>query len=104
MRAAAALLRYGTGVVNPGENFVSFVDGRWIDWSEEVNKLSGLEGCDFIAYDNLPIKGYSYPLSEVEEIHDLSRKVKTVNGETPICPTNPQVPIPEETGAPFIFI
>ena len=86
MRAAAALLRYCTGVVNPGENFVSFVDGRWIDWSEEVNKLSGLEGCDFIAYDNLPIKGYSYPLSEVEEIHDLSRKVKTVNGETAICP------------------
>lgn len=80
------LERYCTGVVNPGENFVSFVDGRWIDWSEEVNKLSGLEGCDFIAYDNLPIKGYSYPLSEVEEIHDLSRKVQTVNGETAICP------------------
>lgn len=80
------LERYCTGVVNPGENFVSFVDGRWIDWSEEVNKLSGLEGCDFIAYDNLPIKGYSYPLSEVEEIHDLSRKVKTANGETAICP------------------
>lgn len=80
------LERYCTGVVNPGENFVSFVDGRWIDWSEEVNKLSGLEGCDFISYDNLPIKGYSYPLSEVEEIHDLSRKVKTANGETAICP------------------
>ena len=80
------LERYCTGVVNPGENFVSFVDGRWIDWSEEVHKLSGLEGCDFVAYDNLPIKGYSYPLSEVEEIHDLSKKVKTVNGETAICP------------------
>ena len=75
-----------TIVVNPGENFVSFEDGRWIDWSEEVHKLSGLEGCDFVAYDNLPIKGYSYPLSEVEEIHDLSKKVKTVNGETAICP------------------
>ena len=80
------LERYCTGVVNPGENFVSFVDGRWIDWSEEVNKLSGLEGCDFVAYDNLPIKGYSYPLTEVEQIHDLSRKVKTVHGETAICP------------------
>ena len=80
------LERYCTGVVNPGENFVSFVDGRWIDWSEEVNRLAGLEDCDFVAYDNLPIKGYSYPLKEVEEIHDLSRKVKTVNGETAICP------------------
>ena len=80
------LERYCVGIVNPGENFVSFVDGRWIDWSEEVNKLGGLEGCDFVAYDNLPIKGYAYPLTEVEEIHDLSRKVKTVNGETAICP------------------
>ena len=80
------LERYCVGIVNPGENFVSFVDGRWIDWSEEVNKLGGVEGCDFVAYDNLPIKGYSYPLTEVEEIHELSRKVKTVNGETAICP------------------
>ena len=80
------LERYCVGIVNPGENFVSFVDGRWIDWSEEVTKLGGLEGCDFVAYDNLPIKGYSYPLTEIEEIHDFSRKVKTVNGETAICP------------------
>ena len=61
----ATLERYCTGIVNPGENFVSFVEGRWIDWSEEVNKLGGVEGCDFVAYDNLPIKGYSYPLTEV---------------------------------------
>ena len=80
------LERNCVGIVNPGENFVSFEDGRWIDWSEEVHKLSGLEGCDFVAYDNLPIKGYAYPLSEVEEIHDLSKKAKTVNGETAICP------------------
>ena len=78
--------RYCTGIVNPGENFVSFEDGRWIDWSEEVNKLGGLESFDFIAYDNLPIKGYSYPLEEVEEIHDLSKKVKTVSGEAAVCP------------------
>ena len=78
--------RYFTGIVNPGENFVSFEDGRWIDWSEEVNKLGSLEGCDYMAYDNLPIKGYAYPLAEIEEIHDLTKKVKTVNGETAICP------------------
>ena len=78
--------RYCTGIAGRGENFVSFEDGRWIDWSEEVMRLGGLEGCDFIAYDNLPIKGYSYPLADVEEIHDLSRKVRTVNGVTAICP------------------
>ncbi len=80
------LKRYCTGIVNPGENFVSFEDGRWIDWSEEVNKLGGLESYDFIAYDNLPIKGYSYPLEEIEEIHDLTKKVKTVSGEAAVCP------------------
>ena len=78
--------RYCTGIVNPGENFVSFEDGRWIDWSEEVNKLGGLESHDFVAYDNLPIKGYSYPLKEVEDIHDFSKKVKTVSGEAAVCP------------------
>ena len=78
--------RYCTGIVNPGENFVSFKDGRWIDWSEEVNKLGGLESHDFVAYDNLPIKGYSYPLKEVEDIHDFSKKVKTVSGEAAVCP------------------
>lgn len=51
-----------------------------------MTRLGSLEGCDLIAYDNLPIKGYSYPLAEVEEIHDLSRKVQTVNGEVAICP------------------
>ena len=82
----ATLERYCTGIVGQGENYVSFEGGRWIDWSEEVTRLGSLEGCDFIAYDNLPIKGYSYPLAEVEEIHDLSRKVQTVNGEVAICP------------------
>lgn len=78
--------RYCVGIVNPGENFVSFEDGRWIDWSEEVRKLGGIEECSWLAYDNLPIKGYSYPLEEVEELHDLTKKVKTVSGEAAVCP------------------
>ena len=78
--------RYCIGVVNPGENFVSFVNGRWIDWSDEVTKLATTEGCDYIAYDNLPIKGYAYPREEVEAIHDLGQKIKTAEGEAAICP------------------
>ena len=57
-----------------------------IEQSFEEEVFLGREFYLFVAYDNLPIKGYSYPLSEVEEIHDLTRKVQTVNGETAICP------------------
>ena len=77
---------YCEGRVAPGESYVSFVGGRWIDWSNEVAKLATLEGCENIAYDNLPIKGYSYPRSEVEALHDFSRKVQTAEGEAAICP------------------
>lgn len=77
---------YCVGCVNPGESFVSFVGGRWIDWSDEVSKLATLEGCSCIAYDNLPIKGYAYPFDEVEALHDFSRKVRTTEGEAVICP------------------
>ena len=65
---------------------MSFVNGRWIDWSDEVTKLATTEGCDYIAYDNLPIKGYAYPREEVEAIHDLGQKIKTAEGEAAICP------------------
>ena len=80
------LKEYCVSKVNPGESFVSFESGRWLDWSDEVAKLSTLDGCENIAYDNLPIKGYSYPLGEVESIHDFSRKVRTAQGEAAICP------------------
>ena len=77
---------YCVGKVNPGESFLSFEDGRWIDWSEEVDAFAESVGFENIAYDNLPIKGYAYPLDEVETIHDFSRKVQTANGEAFICP------------------
>ena len=80
------LKEYCVSKVNPGESFVSFESGRWLDWSDEVVKLATLDGCENIAYDNLPIKGYSYPLGEVESIHDFSRKVRTAQGEAAICP------------------
>ena len=80
------LKEYCVSKVNPGESFVSFESGRWLDWSDEVAKLATLDGCENIAYDNLPIKGYSYPLGEVESIHDFSRKVRTAQGEAVICP------------------
>ena len=39
-----------------------------------------------MAYDNLPIKAYVYPREQVEQVHDLSHRVKTAGGEAAICP------------------
>lgn len=40
----------------------------------------------YMAYDNLPIKAYLYPLEEIETIHDLSNKVPAVGGKAAVCP------------------
>ena len=39
-----------------------------------------------MAYDNLPIKAYIYPWSQVQLVHDLSKRVPTVGGEAAVCP------------------
>ena len=38
-----------------------------------------------MAYDNLPIKAYVYPLAEVEKVHDLSHRIPATGGEAAIC-------------------
>lgn len=51
---------YDKGVVNPGESFVSFTDGEWTDWSSTVSKISKDRMNACLAFDNLPIKAFSY--------------------------------------------
>ncbi len=80
------VMRYAKGVVNPGESFVSFESGRWIDWSDAIASLAENGANVYLAYDNLPIKAYVYPWSQVEAIHDLSRRIPTAGGEAAICP------------------
>lgn len=47
----------------------------------------GNTGCNAdVAYDNLPVKAYIYPLDEVEKAHDLSERIPTSGGEAAICP------------------
>lgn len=78
--------RYAKGIVNPGESFVSFELGKWTDWSDAVAHF-GSKGLNaFMAYDNLPIKAYVYPLDQVEKVHDLSNRIPTVGGTAAICP------------------
>lgn len=78
--------RFAKGVVNPGESFVSFESGRWIDWTNAIDTFA-LNGANvYVAYDNLPIKAYVYPRDQVEKIHDLSHWIRIAGGEAAICP------------------
>ena len=78
--------QYCIGIVNPGESFVSFEDGIWIDWSEITSMISDTMDEEFTAFDNLPIKAYTYPYDKIREIHDLSYWVPAVGGLAAVCP------------------
>ena len=53
---------YNIGIVNPGESYVTYEDGEWRDWSDEVKMIQKEEErCALMAFDNFPIKGYAYP-------------------------------------------
>lgn len=80
------LMRYCVGVVNPGENYVSFEAGRWIDWRDAIDNFAANGDCAYMAYDNLPIKGYVYPLEEVKQAHNLDVWVPSAGGTVAICP------------------
>ena len=80
------LARYAKAVVNPGESYVSFEPGRWIDWIDVTAYIGSVGSNRNAAYDNLPIKAYVYPLQQVEQVHDLSRRIPAAGGEAAICP------------------
>ena len=78
--------RYAQAAVNPGESFVSFEPGRWIDWTDAIDYFGAKGDNAYMSYDNLPIKAYVYPWSQVERIHDFSEKIHVAGGEASICP------------------
>ena len=80
------LQRYAKGIVNRGESFISFETTRWIDWKDAVDMIDDNGANVYMTYDNLPIKAYVYPWSQVELIHDLSQRTQAVGGEAAICP------------------
>ena len=77
---------YCIGIINPGESFVSFEEGRWIDWSEISAFIIDAMDEDYTAFDNLPIKVYTYPLDQIMEIHELNHWMPAVGGQAAICP------------------
>ena len=80
------LQRFCKAVVNPGESFVKFGDGSWIDWTDAVSSFAEDGDCAYVAYDNLPIKAYLYPVDEVLRTHRFGEKIRSVAGEAAICP------------------
>ena len=80
------VMRYAKGIVNPGESFVRFADREWTDWSDAIKYIGNIGSNKYMAYDNLPIKAYVYPIEEVEKVHDLSTRIDTVGGTAAVCP------------------
>ena len=81
-----AYTRWYVSKVNPGESYVSFEEGRWLDWRTVLDNVSGEGNRACIAYDNLPVKGYVYARDEILAIHDLDTRSPTAGGEAAICP------------------
>lgn len=78
---------YYVGIVNPGESFISFEKNRWIDWSEEIDYLHKCGGdFDYISYDNLSTKIYSYYYEDMIEKHNLSHLEIMPGGQAAVCP------------------
>ena len=80
-----SMTKYCVAVVNPGENYVSFEGGRWLDWRDAIDSFAENGDCVYMAYDNLPIKGYVYPLNDVIKAHELDAWVPSAGGTVAIC-------------------
>ena len=77
---------YAVGIVNPGESFIGLDRDAWLDWTEVIDLVNEvMEDDDYTAWDNLPIKGYVYPLGSVLEFHVLEKCVYADDGQTQIC-------------------
>jgi hypothetical protein len=81
-----SIKRYAKGIVNAGESFVSFEPGVWTDWSDAIAYIGEIGSNVNVAYDNLPVKAYIYPWSEIEQIHDLSDRIPAIGGDAAVCP------------------
>ena len=78
---------YFVGKVNPGESFVSYEEGVWNDWAAEIEAfIADDPKVGYLAYDNLPIKGYASPLNEVEGVHRFESWTSIPGGKASVCP------------------
>lgn len=77
---------YFVSKVNPGESFVSYEDGVWVDWADELAAITtSSKDAAMLSYDNLSIKGFASPLDEVESIHDFAKWTDIPGGKASTC-------------------
>lgn len=77
---------YGFGIVNPGESFIGLDEDAWLDWAEVIEMVNLVqEDNDLTAWDNLPIKGYVYPLESVLEYNALDQCSFAPGSDVQIC-------------------
>ena len=77
---------YFVGKINPGESYVCYEDGTWADWADEIAAISTAnDKCACLAYDNLSIKGYASPLSELKKVHDFGKWKSAPGGKAAVC-------------------
>jgi len=79
------VMRYSVGVVNRGESFLRLPGEDWMDWADVLEYIGGKGSCACIAYDNLPVKGYAYPMEEVLGAHKLDDQMDIPDGAAAIC-------------------
>ena len=86
----AKISEYTIGIVNPGESFLGLDEDAWLDWTEIIDLVNEVQQDDgYTSWDNLPVKGYVYPLNSVLEFHALDRCVFADNGRAQICAGDP---------------
>ena len=77
--------RYYLSRVNTGESFVKFSGDEWMDWTEAIEAFSQDGNRRYMVYDNLPVKGYAYPLEQVLAAHQMDTQAQTFGGTVSIC-------------------
>ena len=88
--STAKIPEYSIGIVDPGESFFGLDEDAWLDWTEIIDLVNEVQQDDgYTAWDNLPVKGYVYPLNSVLEFQALDQCVYTDNGQAQICAGDP---------------
>lgn len=84
-KSALGMSSYNVGVVNHGESFVCLDAEHWIDWRDAIDRFSSKKECAYLAFDNLPIKAYVYPLDEILKVHSFDTWARTTGEGAAIC-------------------
>ena len=76
---------YGIGRIGQGESWI-YQDGQWYDWADVIGDLKDTyERANYFSYDNLGIKVYSYPMAELNELHNFDESVSYHGASMSVC-------------------